>query len=56
MTRLSSLKTSLQLKKLVKTFKEFSCFSGLKPNITKCEIAGLGPLKWVPEAACLKTV
>ena len=28
---------------LVETFKEFSRFSGLKPNIAKCEIAGLVP-------------
>ena len=42
---------------LVETFKEFSWFSGLKPNIAKCEIAGLGPLKGVLEAfCCLKTV
>ena len=45
------------VKILVETFKEFSCFSGLKPNITKCEIAGLGPLKGVLEAVCgLETV
>ena len=32
-------------------------FSRLKPNITKCKIAGVGPLKEVPEAVCgLKTV
>ena len=42
---------------LVETFKEFSRFSGLKPNIAKCEIAGLVPLKGVLEAVCgLKTV
>ena len=41
---------------LVETFKEFSCFSGLKPNITKCQAAGLGPLKEFLEAVCsLKT-
>ena len=27
---------------LIETFKEFSCFSGLKPNITKWKIVGLG--------------
>ena len=37
---------------LVETFKEFSCFSGLKPNITKPEIASLGLLKGVLEAFC----
>ena len=35
-----------------KTFEEFSWFSELKPNITKCEIAGLVPLKGVLEAVC----
>ena len=30
----------------------FSCFSGLKPNISKCEICGLGPLKGVEIAVC----
>ena len=35
---------------LVETFEELSCFSDLKPNITKCEITGLGPLKGVLEA------
>ena len=33
---------------LVEIFKEFSCFSGLKPNIEKWRIAGLGPLKRDP--------
>ena len=33
---------------LVETSKEFPCFSGLKPNITKCEIAGLAPLERDP--------
>ena len=42
---------------LVETIKEFSCFSGLKPNITKWEIAGLVPLKGVLETVCgLKSV
>ena len=31
---------------LVDTFKVFSCFSGLKPNINKSQIASLGILKW----------
>ena len=30
----------------------FSSFSGLKPNISKCEICGLGPLKGVEMAVC----
>ena len=42
---------------LVETFKEFSCFSGLKPNITKPEITSLGLLKGFLEAVCsFKTV
>ena len=41
---------------LGETVKEFSGFSGLNPNIAKCEIANLGPLKGVLEAVCgLKT-
>ena len=31
----------------MKTFDIFSTFSGLKPNKSKCEIAGLGALKAV---------
>ena len=30
----------------------FSFFSGLKPNISKCEICGLGPLKGLEIAVC----
>ena len=37
---------------LVKTFTLFSSFSGLKPNISKCEICELGPLKRVEMAVC----
>ena len=33
-------------------FKHFSHFSGLKPNKTKCEIAGIGILKGVKVALC----
>ena len=51
------LKSISSSKILVQTFKEFSCFSGLKSNIAKCDIADLGPLKGVLEAVCgLKTV
>ena len=46
------LKDISSVKMLVETFKEFSCFSDLKPNIEKCEIAGLGPLKGGLEAVC----
>ena len=37
---------------LVKTFTLFSSFSGLKPNISKFEICGLGPLRGVEMAVC----
>ena len=36
----------------MKTFDIFSTFSGLKPNKSKCEIAGLGALKGVKLALC----
>ena len=50
------LKDISSVKMLVETFKEFSCFSGLKPNIEKYEIAALVPLKGDLEAVCgLKT-
>ena len=40
------------IEELVTTFTLFSFFSGLKPNISKCEICGLGPLKRVEMAVC----
>lgn len=33
-----------------KTLDHFSLFSGLKPNISKCEICGIGALKGVTKA------
>ena len=33
-------------------FKTFSLFSGLKPNLTKCKIAGIGALKRFQVAVC----
>ena len=33
-------------------FEHFSIFSGLKPNKSKCKIAGIGVLKWVQMALC----
>ena len=39
------LKKKESKEELVKTFTLFPSFSGLKPNISKCEICGLGPLK-----------
>ena len=46
------LKDIVSVRVLIDTFKLFSCFSGLKPNINKCEIAGLGILKGVQKAVC----
>ena len=46
------LKSIASVRILIDTFKVFSCFSGLKPNIIKCEIAGLGILKGAQEAVC----
>ena len=36
----------------MRTFDVFSTFSGLKPNKSKCEIAGLGALTGVTLAFC----
>ena len=46
------LKGIASIRILVDTFKVFSCFSGAKPNINKCEIAGLGILRGAQEAVC----
>ena len=47
----------LSVKNLIDTFKEFSLFSGLKANFSKCEIAGLDSVKGVLEAVCgLKSI
>ena len=46
------LENKESLEELVKTFTLFSSFSGLKPNISKCDICGLGPLKGVEMAVC----
>ena len=46
------LESKESIEELVKTFTLFSSFSGLKPNISKCEICGLGPLNWVEMAVC----
>ena len=39
------LENKESVEELVKTFTLFSSLLGLKPNISKCEICGLGPLK-----------
>ena len=40
------------VKELINSFNQFYHFSDLKTNIEKCEIAGIGSLKMVKEAAC----
>ena len=37
---------------VARTFKEFSSFSDLGPNISKCEIAGIGSLKGIEATVC----
>ena len=37
---------------VIKVFEQFSLFSGLKPNKSKCEVAGIGALKGVSVALC----
>ena len=37
---------------MVNSFHIFSRFSGLRPNLSKCEIAGIGVLKGVKVAVC----
>ena len=40
------------IRELMKTFKLFSKFSGLKRDILKCEVAGIGSQKGVQMAVC----
>ena len=40
------------VRELMKTFKLFSKFSGLKPNILKCDIVDIGSLKEVKIVVC----
>ena len=46
------LKDAQSIENIVEIFNTFSLFSGLKPNLTKCEIAGIGALKGVQVAVC----
>ena len=46
------LKDTISIKNMVDTFHLFSEFSGLKPNLSKCEITGIGVLKEVQVAVC----
>ena len=42
----------LSINEVISCFKNFSLFSGLKPNLDKCEVAGIGLLKGVKMAVC----
>ena len=46
------LKDVNSVKEMVNSFHIFSRFSGLRPNLSKCEIAGIGVLKGVKVAVC----
>ena len=46
------LKNEKSIYQLIKEFNNFSTFSGLKPNINKCEISGIGSMKGVQVAVC----
>ena len=46
------LKILASTKELLNTISLFSLLSGLKPNLSKCEIAGIGLLKGVKVAVC----
>ena len=46
------IKGTISIKNMVDTFHLFSEFSGLKPNLSKCEITGIGVLKGVQVAVC----
>ena len=46
------LPSFFEMIELARTFKEFSSFSDLGPNMSKCEIAGIVSLKGVKAAVC----
>ena len=46
------LKDKESVKKVMNVFDTFSIFSGLKPNKSKCDIAGIGVLKGVSMELC----
>ena len=46
------LKDAQSIQNLVEIFNTFSLFSGLKPKLTKCKIAGIGALKGVQVSVC----
>ena len=49
---LHTFENTFLIMKIMKTFDIFSTFSGLKPNKSKCEIAGLGAFKRLKLANC----
>ena len=46
------LKDVNSIKEMGNSFHIFSSFSGLRPHLSKCEIAGIGVLKGVKVAVC----
>ena len=46
------LKDKNSIKELLNTINYFSSFMGLKPNLSKCEVARIGALKGVKVAIC----
>ena len=46
------LKNTKSVINLLQIFKHFSQFSGLRPNKSKCEIAGIGVLKGIKVVLC----
>ena len=46
------LKDKKSIKELLNTINYFSSFTDLKPNLSKCEVAGIGALKEVKVAIC----
>lgn len=46
------MKDTNSIKELVRTFHFFASYSGLEPNLSKCEVVGIGSLKGVKVAAC----
>ena len=52
MTQHFFLNDQKSIRELMKTFKMFSKFSGLKLNLLKCEITGIDFLKGVKMAVC----
>ena len=46
----AGIKGLISINEVISCFKNFSLFSGLKPNLDKCEVAGIGILKGVKVA------